>query len=200
MPEIDPSTISYISLIIASIIALITFWGVRSTNKTTRDSNKLLQTDLEARLRPLLEFQKPTASLQSSGDKMNVRFSTTIKNIGTVPARKIVAYLKETNNDKIENLIKEKDVIRKTSFEFGTIPNGAHKDFATKIKWEKDKVKTQFVMWFEYLYLNNQQDNIMIVFDITPGSTQLNYVWFGKEDIKEAEKKWNELMGDSDVS
>jgi len=55
-------------------------------------------------------------------------------------------------------------------------------------------------MWFEYLYLNNQQDNIMIVFDITPGSTQLNYVWFGKEDIEEAEKKWNELMGDSDVS
>jgi len=101
MPEIDPSTISYISLIIASIIALITFWGVRSTNKTTRNSNKLLQTDLEARLRPLLEFQKPTASLQTSGDKMNVRFSTTIKNIGTVPARKIVAYLKETNNDKI---------------------------------------------------------------------------------------------------
>ena len=193
MPTLDPSTISIISLIVASSIALITFWGVRLTNKTTRESNKLLRTDLEARLRPLFEFENFYAGLQTSGDKQTVNLTITIKNVGMVPARKIIAHIKESNNNKISDLIKEKDDIRKTSFEFGTIPNGGHRPYAQKIPWIKDKPRTNFVMWFDYIYLNNQKDSFMVVFDVTPGSGVINYVWFSKEDIEEAEKEWHDL-------
>lgn len=48
-------------------------------------------------------------------------------------------------------------------------------------------------MWFDYVYLNDQKDSFMIVFDVTPGSGVSNYVWFSKEDIEEAEKEWNDL-------
>lgn len=113
--------------------------GVLSTTKTTRESNKLLRTDLEARIRPLFEVEKFYASLQTSSDKYNVQLSITIKNVGIVPARKIIAHMKETNNKKINDIILEKDDIRKTSYEFGTIPNGGHSAYVHLIPWTKDK-------------------------------------------------------------
>ena len=142
----------------------------------------------------MFEFENYYAGLQTSGDKHTVNLSFTIKNVGTVPARKIIAHMKETNNKKIIDLIKEKDDIRKTSFEFGTIPNGGHSAYVQKIPWTKDKRRTNFVMWFDYVYLNNQKDYFMVVFDVTPGSSIVKYVWFSKEDIEEAEKDWNDLM------
>ena len=191
---VEHLTISLISLGVASGIALITLYGVLSTTKITRESNKLLRTDLEARIRPLFEFERIYASLHTSGDKYEVRLSVTIKNVGIVPARKIIAHMKETNNKKINDIILEKDAIRKTSLEIGTIPNDGHSAYTHTLPWTKDKQRTNFVMWFDYIYLNNQKDSFMVVFDVTPGSHIVNYVWFSKEDIEEAEKHRNDLM------
>jgi len=162
------------------------------SNKLTRESNEILKIELRSKMRPLLAFVRTQASVQGNDREIKVRLILTMANSGTVPARKIYAYYSETNNDKIEYLIKEKEGIRNRGFPIGTIQQGGHYDFFIDIPWTHDKQSTKLVMWLEYRYLD-QKDEAVVLFHVVGGAEPVPHQWYVKDDIVEAENEWNDI-------
>jgi len=164
----------------------------KESNDLTRESNKLLETELRNRMRPLLEFERESNTSGISGDeeKQKVVLNAVLKNSGEVPIRKAWAYYKTTNNDKIIEIIKEKKDIRVTGLELGTIQQGGHYPFHIPIPWTSGQGRTNFVIWFDYQYLK-EKDQSVVVFSLVPGGHPIPQrllgfaciVWSGVPDL-----------------
>ena len=118
---------SLASLIIASFIAIITLIGIIWTNIQTRNSNKILETDIKNRLRPFIQIVdiRPKFVTLPNNDIITwdnyvhtnpkpiikfVSFSGEVKNIGAVPAFEINAkWLMKDSEIKQEELEKGKE-------------------------------------------------------------------------------------------
>lgn len=160
------------------------------SNELTRDSNKLLETQLENTMRPLFEFSRFATEYQNVGTPNLVcRIYLTLKNSGIVPARKIIAYYKETGSERIEDIVREKDTIWQQCKAIGTIQQNGHHEFLIDTKWDPpNKPSTKFVIWFDYTYLN-KKEQALIWCELTGGQNFILHKWYVYDDIKEAEER-----------
>lgn len=98
-----------ISVIIASIAVIVSIVGVYLADKRTRDSNELVRTDINARLRPwvVIEGCKPEFIIADDGEvvtwenrnnlnksRKSVRIVARFKNIGAIPCHAVSRMIK----------------------------------------------------------------------------------------------------------
>lgn len=195
----DPNTVNlvYATIAIAVITAIgigVTSWLTRSSlietrtsNELTQKSNEILDLDLKMRMRPILQFIKFKSTLTNSQGKLEVNLFMTLKNTGNVPARKITACYKETNNERIEDLVREKEETRRKSISVGTILNDGQQDFSITIPWESGKSTTKFVILLEYTYLDKKEEALVFC-HVAGGWDLIPHKWYIEDDIKEAEE------------
>lgn len=195
----DPNTVNlvYATISIAVITAIgigVTSWLTRSSlietrksNKLTQKSNEILDLDLKMRMRPILQFIKFRSTLTGLQGKQEVNLIMNLKNTGTVPARKITVHYKETSNERIEDLVREKEEIRKKSVFVGTILNDGQQEFGITIQWKYGGSSTKFVMLLEYTYLDKKEEALVFC-HVSGGWDQIPHNWYIEEDIKEAEE------------
>lgn len=185
-------------------LAIITGIGLRRTleatrrsnnelitsNSLTMESNTLLETELRNKMRPLLEFTRFQSTYFWSADRLTLtcKLYLTLKNAGTVPARRITAYHKETGSERIEDIVREKEVIWHQGIQIGTIQQNGHHEFLIDVKWDPPtRERTNFVIWFDYTYLD-KKDEALIWCDLTGGQDFVAHKWYVNDDIKEAEE------------
>ena len=192
IPPSDPNTVNLVyatwAIAIATIIGIgVAAWLTRRSLKETKRSNELLEKELKARMIPLLQFDKTMSGLIR--DDTIVRFTAVLKNTGQVPARKIIYRGYKSNNSSIYYIVKEWDSIKNISNEIGTIQQSGQVDFLNDIPWEKNEARTNWIIWFEYSYLDNQKEKAVVVFDMTGGLDYVPHRWYVHDDVIEAEKR-----------
>lgn len=160
------------------------------SNNLTQQSNNLLETELKNKMRPLFELtQFRTYYNNVNTSNLVCRSTIILKNSGTVPARKIVAYHGETGSERIEDIVREKDRIWNQGVPIGTIQQNGHHEFLIDIKWEpREKPSTKFVIWFDYVYLDKKEE-ALIWCELTGGMNSIPHKWYVYDDIKEAEER-----------
>jgi len=185
----DPNTVW---LVVATlIIAGVTFFGILLSNKRTRESIELSEKELKSRMIPLLQFENTNANLTTHKEQRIVRLTAVLRNAGIVPARKIIYRAFESNNTKINDIVKEGDKIKNSHMEIGTIQQGGSRDFLNDIAWNPpDRAYTNWIVWFEYSYLDVPKEKIVVVFEnITGGLHPVPHKWYVHDDVIEAEKR-----------
>ena len=188
---------SFVTIIILVIITGVSVYltnnKTRTSNELTRESNRLLETELKSRLRPLLEITESSGRLLVySPETMKVLVRGILKNSGRVPIRKTWMYLRESNNYKIEHLIKEKKEIRSSGTEIGTIQPGGTKEIEKKISWASEKKMGHLVVWLEYQFMSEKETTVLVL-DVVAGQSNLKQWWYLQEDIDEAEKDFENM-------
>ncbi len=188
-----PSLIAQASLVVVTAILVgITLWSSWKTSKHTETQLELTQKELRAKMKPLLEFEDTKTFMKKASDKPFVMYRCKIKNSGVVPARKITVHVRESNNDQIAHLVKERKDFFQTSRPIGTIQPSGHIDFSHDVLWEDGKKTTKLVIWFEYSFLENEKEESIAVLFIKPGLTTVRHLWYVNQDIEEATKRWND--------
>lgn len=192
----DDPTLTAIIAGASLAVAVITFIGIVWTSKLTRKSNQelkrsneLLEKELKNRLRPQFEFIKTQSSLQSNTGNWKVRLYYTIKNSGTVTARKIIRRSIESRNTEINNIVKEWDSIKNTTYDVGTIPQNESVDLFEDIPWDADKQTTNWIIWLEYEYFDIKEKCVIVFPNFGGGQQPVPHRWFIHDDVVEAEKR-----------
>jgi hypothetical protein len=137
--------------------------------------------ELEARLRPQLEFTKAMGSVQGQG----VRLYSTLRNAGQVAARNIMAHAAVTTVNEISDVVKEKGRIfeegKKTNLQT-IIPNGS-----VDYMYESDgSQNANLIIWFEYDFLSSKEQVIAWIY-LQGGNDRLTVRWFTDQDIRDTE-------------
>ena len=188
---------------ILTLFMLIVAWkSLKSANNATRTSNKnleesnrltnesleLTRNELKTRMIPLFQFLETETKLETPPGSLVVHFTAKILNYGTVPARKIKVRQFKSNKANIEEIVKEID--DKSFSEFHTIQHGGYYEYSCDVPWEKGEVDTNWVISFEYDYLDVQKENTVVVFEGFKGNEKnLKHQWYIHKDVNEAIKK-----------
>ena len=173
----DPNTANLVYVTIA--IAVITLGGVIWSNMSTRRSNKILESDLKNRLKPVVQIFdiRPYTAIFPNNSSISwedyakskpppvlsfVTFKGELRNLGTVPVLKIKTKWLQRNSE-----IKRDDLESGTedpSFPLGV---GEHYPLTAFIKWE-DYAKSTITP----IYVG-----IKIQYDVFEGIEEIGKIW-----------------------
>lgn len=183
-----------LGLVIATASLVIITWYYQAQNnkrmKEQYDSMKqqfeITSLEIKNRLRPILQLTDARSSLQESQSQniRNTAFVATIRNTGSISARNIYVYYKETATDGLRSFVLETAYMR-TSIEIGSLrPNDQH-DFIITLPWPQGKSTSKLLLWFKYEYLK-EKDELIMVIDVIPSSGTSPSLYAEGEEIKKA--------------
>lgn len=185
------------SWIIALSIALITLGGIIWSNLQTRKSNKLLETDLKNRLKPVVQIFdiRPYTAILPDGSSVNwedyaksrppllisfVTFKGELRNLGTVPVLKIKSkWLQQIPEIKRDDL---KSGTEDPSFPLGV---GEHYPLTYFVKWE-DYAKSSV----EPVHLG-----MKIQYDVFEGVEEIGKIWAVQHGVIISKDYWIQRIG-----
>lgn len=191
MAESDPNLVyGTWALVIVTLIGIImtAIYTQKSLNQT-KLSNELLKTELKTRLRPLFQLHNTKSELSGPNGDRRVRLRYTIKNIGTVDARKITLRSFESKNTEINNIVKEWNDIKDSSFPLGTIQINGEVNHFDDVSWPDGQGVTNWIIWMEYEYFSVKEKCVIVFPGFTGGREPVPFTWFVHEDVVEAEKR-----------
>jgi hypothetical protein len=196
--QMDPITLLVVNilLVIATMsLAIITFYYYRQNNKrmkeqyhTIKEQFEITSLEIKNRLRPLLQLTYAESSLHESQSQniRNVAFRATIRNTGSISARNIYIYYKETAADGLRSYVVETAHMT-TTIEISALrPNDQH-DFMITLPWPHEKSTSKLLLWFKYEYLK-EKDELIMVIDVIPGSRSSPSLFAEGEDIRKAKE------------
>src|SRR3989338_2313165 len=193
--ESDPSLVyGTWALVLVTLLGIwVTYRYTKKSLNETKISNELLATELKNRLRPLFQIHSTKSTLQGEFGKRIVRLFYTLKNTGTVDARKITLRGFELNNVDINNIVKEWDTIKNSYLPLGTIQIDGEVSHFHEIPWPDGQGTTNYVVWMEYEYFDIKEKSIIVFPNFGGGQAPVNYRWFVHQDVVEAEQEWNNI-------
>ena len=180
----DPNTIWLV--IATSIIAGVTFFGILLSNKRTRESNERAEIEFKVRMKPIFVFVNPKVFWSGAEPNVKARmgFTCLIRNDGVLSARKINVKIIQTNNTKIEDVIKEFPSNLR-SIQINPIPRN-HTEPFNYVKIESSK-GIYFALWFDYVYFNEIRDQTLALIPLTVDQDIIP-IWYDYDDIRERMK------------
>lgn len=178
--------------IFTGVLALVVFIGNLQTNRNTRESNERLELELKTRLRPMFEFVEFNHLSEIEQGKKYAAFGAELQNTGTVPVDKLQIYFNFGNQkpSSLREILKERDFWRKRGFveDFGSLLPNSRIGITTG-KFQYDESPTNplwFVLWFEYTYLENINEQCIYVIRINGHTTfRENVIFYSNYNIGE---------------
>jgi len=160
---------SWLGIVIASIIALITLIGIILTNQRMKESNdelkksnELVMLELKHKFEPNLGFSN--LGIQYKTDKITADFTCDIKNDGKIAIDEFTIYASVVNKKPTPRSIIDKETEIKTENNKdyrGTFPVGVQThDFKVTFK-ESNHENIFIIMWFEFEIMNEKQEIII---------------------------------------
>lgn len=190
----DPSLVyGTWALVIVTLLGIwVTYRYTKKSLNETKISNDLLKTELKTRLRPLFQIHNTSSKIDGEHGKRRLRLCYTLKNAGTVDARKITLRGFKSNNGDISNIVKEWGSIENSYLPIGTIQVDGTLDQIHEIPWiEGDSVIT-YIVWIEYEYFDIKEKSVIVFPSFGGGQSTVNFKWFAHQDVIEAEQEWKD--------
>ena len=204
LPELQ-FVVSIMTVTVTVGILLVTWRSMRRSNKLTQESNDLLRTELEARVKPVLIIENDNRGMHRADNSEKYRLFGEILNSGSVPARNVTLYdyIKDSEI-KLDELVRHENEIKRSSRELGSIvqdhplPFSSNKSF--DIHAERDH---QIAIWLEYDFLDEKKEEVIHIFEIeagqmvslAPNPKHSFYLHtYVDNDIKEAIQHWKDLQ------
>ncbi|MDE1725048.1 MAG: hypothetical protein KGH76_04010 [Thaumarchaeota archaeon] len=188
----DPNT--FWLVIGTFVLAVITLIGIIWSNKNTQRSNKLLQTDLYARVKPLLRIHNTGHEpINPMVDPNLVDYHPNLRNDGMTEASHLRINYKVMDREvDLEEIVRQENEIEKQSIPYdgSILPNGIAVLNAVNLPRTDKKIST--VLWINFKFLDDVDYTIIfnIIFDGT-GNYHRNTIvkHYTISDIKRVRKE-----------
>lgn len=158
----DPNT--FWLVIGTFVLAIITLIGIIWSNKNTQRSNKLLRTDLYARLKPILRIHntgnEPINSNEPNFDSNIVHYHPNLRNDGAVEASHFRINYKviEREVDLEEIVRQQKEIeIRSIPYDGSIVSNGIATVNAINLPHTDKTISA--ILWINYKFLDDVSDS-----------------------------------------
>lgn len=188
-------TISEVAVIIASVVVIITFFGILLADKRTRESNELTRMELNSRLRPWIKIEDITQEFVQFENGDTISWSKYTDNVSKHPTPKIVIYggrienvgLIPTMGAKLfsieqENQFTKKDLVGKTqkAKEFVLMPSEKI-HISSEVKYNTmiitDKNPYYIGYRIDYLVNKNKVETVGKIWSLRKNLTRIDEYW-----------------------
>ena len=188
-------TISEVAVIIASVVVIITFFGILLADKRTRESNELTRMELNSRLRPWIKIGDITQEFVQFENGDTISWSKYTDNVSKHPTPKIVIYgghienvgLIPTMGAKLfsieqENQFTKKDLVGKTqkAKEFVLMPSEKI-HISSEVKYNMmiitDKNPYYIGYRIDYLVNKNKVETVGKIWSLRKNLTRIDEYW-----------------------